>query len=543
MQTVKTTLILVSLMLMSVTSFTQACDDCSYPRVALYDCFIDVSRPADEPDAIIAWQTLFGPAVAARGYIQKNDPMVNCVVWIDGAMINALELQSGKLKFGPEYSNLPAAGSLNSSDYLIKSTVQASGSNYIFTLVLETAESREVVKTIRLGFSANMESADIAGQQAAMQMMPLFETIRKFEIDKRKSDVNVAIRDLWRKNTSDAITVKPKKGVVKTGESVDVEITMIDCDGVPLANRRIIFNDTAVRLKPYTPEMPFIGTRGGDITPRVAITDEAGKVTVQFKAGNKVRIGQIVAWYPHQKPCGRADAFTGSAIVQINPLPPKFWVLNAQITSTTTLRRDTVMNFDMGGMQQVNQSSVRVQTKSRGTIIAVIENLAEDPAKSFHYFSDEAEPLAILVTADGFHDELSTHRETIDGKLSNAGTRSDNVRGFEILKTDIQFDYSPDYKYIGLGLNINAVGSYIEHRYSGDWSDYRNDIDSYSIWCSGGGNALEDPNCKITKTEKGYIINWTFQKNEQKNSNNGTEFITTEGTISATLIPGKDYVK
>jgi hypothetical protein len=511
--------------------------------VALYDCFIDVPRPADDPDAIIAWQTLFWPAVAARGYIQKNDPQKNCIVWIDGAMVNALELQSGKLKFGPEYSNLPASGSLNTSDYLITSTVQASGNNYIFTLVLETAESREVVKTVKLEFNANVESADNTGQKAAMQMMPLFETIKKFEIDKRNSDVNVAIRDLWRKDTSDDITVKPKKGVVKTGESVDVEITMIDCDGVPLANRRILFKDTTVKLKPYTPEMPFIGTRGGEITPRVAITDEAGKVTVQFKAGNKAGVGQIVAWYPHQKPCGRADAFTGSAIVQINPLPPKFWVLNAQITSATTLRRDTVMTFDMGGLQQVNQNSVRVQTKSRGTIIAVIENLAEEPAKSFHYFTDEAEPLAILVTADGFHDEFSMHRETIDGKLSNAGTRSDNVRGFEIFKTDIQFDYSPDYKYIGLGLNINAVGSYIEHRYSGDWSDYRNDIDSYSIWCSGGGNALEDPNCKITKTEKGYIINWTFQKNEQKNSNNGTEFITTEGTISATLTPGKDYVK
>ena len=387
-----------------------------------------------------------------------------------------------------------------------------------------------------------MESATNAGQQAAMQLMPLFETIRKFEIDKRNSDVNVAIRDLWGNNSPDDITVKPKKGVVKTGESVDVELTMIDCDGVALVNRKIIFNDTTIQFS-NTPELPLMGTRGGEITPRVAVTDENGKVTVHFKAGNIAGVGQIVAWYPHQKPCGRAGAFMGSAIVQINPLPPKFWVLNAQITSTTTVRRDTVMTFDMGGMQQVNQNSTRVQTKSQGKIIAAIENTAEEPTKTFHYFTDETEPLAILITAEGFHDEYSMQRETIDGKLYNVGIRNDNVHGFEISTADIQFDYSPDYKYFGLGLNINTVGSYKEHRYAGEWLDYGDDIGSYSIWCTGGGNALEDPNCKITKSDTGYIISWTYKKHEQKSSNYGTEYITTEGSLSATLTPGKDYSK
>ena len=533
----KSTLLLALLVLLRLASFAQACDDCSQPRVAMFDCFVSVARPTENTEEIIAWQTLLWPSAAARGYIRANDSQKNCIVWIDGAMVNALDLQKGKLKFGPEYSNLPPAGSLNSSDYLMTSKVQARGSNNIFTLILETAESREVVKTVELEFSANVKSANNAGQQAAAQMMPLFETIRKFEIDKRNSDVNVAIRDLWRKSSADDITVKPKKSMVKTGESVDVEITMIDCDGVPLANRKIIFNDTTIKVSNNTPELPLQGTRGGKITPLVAITDEAGKVTIQFKAGNKAGVGEIIAWYPHQKPCGRAGALMGTAIVQINPLPPKFWKLNAQITSTTTLIRDTVMTFDMGGLPQVNQSSARVQTKSQGKIIAVVENMAEEPTKTFHYFSEEAEPLAILITAEGFHDVISTQRETIDGKLYSAGTINENVRGFETSRIDIQFDYSPDYKYFGLGLNINAVGSYKEHRFSGEWSDYGNDIDSYSISCAGGGNALKDPNCKIIKSGLVYNISWTFKKNEQKNSNSGTEYITTEGSLSATLTP------
>lgn len=538
----KSTLLIALFLIISVSSFAQPCDECSFPRVALYDCYMFVERPAD-PDSIIAWQTLYWPAAAARGHIRANDPKESCIVWRDGALLNANELQSGKLIFGSEYANVPPSAAINSVDYLITSHVLMHGNKYIFTLFLEAAESREIVKAVDVEFIATVESANNAGKQAAMQMMPLFETIRKFEIDKRNSNVGFAIRDLWRKNTSDDIIVTPKKKLIKTGETVDVEITMIDCDGVPLANRRILFNDTTVQLTPETPEMPLKGTRGGEITPRVAITDKAGKVTVQFKAGNKAGFGQIVAWYPHQKPCGRADAFMGSAMVQIDPLPPKFWVLNATITSSTTLNRDTVMTFDMGGLQQVNRNSVRVQTKSRAKIIAVIENMAEDPTKSFHYFTDEAEPLTMLVIAEGFHDEFSMHRETIDGKLSNAGTRSDNVRGFELLKTDIQFDYSPDSKYFSLGLAINAIGTYVEHRFSGEWSKYVNDVDSYSIWCSGGGDALSDENCSIIKSEKGYIITWSVNKNEQKSSVNGTEYITTVGSISATLTPVQTYQK
>jgi len=528
------TLVFALLILFRIASFAQACGDCSRPSIGLYDCYINIPRPAENPDSIIAWQTLFWPSAAARGYMHTNDPTKDCIGWRDGAMINAIDLQNGKLKFGAEYSNLPPGGPLRSSDYLITSKVQSSGSKYIFTLVLETAISREAVKTVELEFNANVESANNAGEQAAMQMMPLFETIRKFEVDKRNTDKKVAICDL----NPEMITVKPAKKNVDAGESIDVDITMMDCDGVPLANRSIIFVDTAVQVNTNTPLLK--GTIGGEITPRVAVTDESGKVTVKFIAGKKAGIGQIVAWHPHLKPCGRGDTFHGTAIVQINPLPPKYWVLNAQITSIITLNRDTVMTFDMGGLQQINQSSTRVLTKSHGEIIAVFENLAEEPAKSFHYFSDEAEPLAMIVTGEGSHEEFSTHRETIDGKLYSAGIRNDNVRGFEISKVDIQFDYSADYKYIGLGLNINAVGSYIEHLYFDGWADNKGDYDSYSIWCTGGGDALEDKNCRITKSELGYNISWTFKKKEQKNSMNGTEYLITEETLSATLIPVKN---
>ncbi len=207
------------------------------------------------------------------------------------------------------------------------------------------------------------------------------------------------------------------------------------------------------------------------------------------------------------------------------------------------MNRDTLLSFDTGGLIEVRQGSSRVQQKSKGKIIAVIENYSQNPSEQFQYHSDEAEPLAMIATGEGFRDEFVKSIETIDGKLYSADIRSDNVRGSEISNVDIQFDYSPGYEYIGLGLNINAFGSYKGHRYFDEWSDYGSDTDNYSIWCTGGGNALEDADCRITKSETSYSIVWTFKECEQRKGINGTEYITREGSLSATLTPVPQYSK
>ena len=63
----KSTLILVLITVLRTAVFSQACDECSFPRVALYDCQVSAVRP-DDPVSIIAWQTLYWPAAAARGH-------------------------------------------------------------------------------------------------------------------------------------------------------------------------------------------------------------------------------------------------------------------------------------------------------------------------------------------------------------------------------------------------------------------------------------------------------------------------------------------
>jgi len=87
--------------------------------------------------------------------------------------------------------------------------------------------------------------------------MPLLTTIRDFEVNKRNSDVTVAIRDLWNAATPAEIKVTPRKTQINVNESVDVDLEMVDCDDVPLGNRTISFIDTTVS------DMAFPGRRGG----------------------------------------------------------------------------------------------------------------------------------------------------------------------------------------------------------------------------------------------------------------------------------------
>lgn len=369
----KTTVLIALFLIIRVASFAQACDECSFPRVALYDCHMFVVRP-DDPDSIIAWQILYWPAAAARGYIRANDPKESCIVWKDGAMINALELQNNKLIFGSEYSNIPPSGEINSVDYLITSHVSTHGSKYLFTLFLETAVSREVVKTVDIEFSGDVESANNTGKQAAMQMMPLFETIRKFEINKRNTDVHVAISDLGTKNTVDEITIDPEKPSLDPGETIDVTVRMVDCDGVPLANRTIIFKDTTVKLTAETPELPLKGTKGGRVIPDVAVTSASGEVTVRFKAGNISGNAEIVAFYPHLKPCGRADAFMGSAYVIINPHE----YVEGSVTITMT---DTSYYPQKKDHREMKTQSIGIHCRLTGLIIrSRVERYIDDPA-------------------------------------------------------------------------------------------------------------------------------------------------------------------
>ncbi len=260
-----------------------------------------------------------------------------------------------------------------------------------------------------------------------------------------------------------------------------------------------------------------------------------------YIASGEIGDDPVKVEYKYTLPAGEEKYSTDSRTIKI--VKPSLWLLTAKITETYTMERDTLIRFAAGNHPWDTEKHCIVKTVSGGEVTAVIENQAENPEKDFSFNSESGEPIKITVSGNGSNSEFSNYLETIDGKMINADIRKDNVSGQALATANIQFDYSADYKYVGIGINIKAAGSYKGRSFNGEWSDYGEDIKNYTISCSGGGDPANDKNCKITKTATGYHATWTLSQHEQKSSVDGTRHIRTESFLDVTLSPVKKTTK
>ncbi len=520
---------------MGVAARAQNCDPCPRPVVALYDCRVDVPRPANA-DSLAGWSKLFWAGVWARDNLFYQDRMKDCVKWQRVTIVSISNQLDSLFAIGPQKMVLPPEGPVASADYLLTGFVTGEGGRYKLTVTLEAGPSREVIRTVDALFDANLQSAAEAGIAASEAMMPLFDNIRDFELDRRNSDENIAIGEKWMTGNDEEISLKPEKTKVGKGDTVRVEVTITDCDGRPLGHRRILFNDTVVRWKNPDVDLPLKGTQGGEIMPAVVYTDKDGKATVQFKAGNVSGPATIRAWYPHLKPCGKSGLLHGEALIQIESPPSNLWRMNALIINKYSFVRDTVISFSLGGIAGVEDRSVNIERNSIAAVTAIIENMAEDPEKGFYYTSDLVEPVSEMVMGFGYMDDFSRLWETIGGTLIRADIRNDNVRGIAQPGAGMQIEYSAEYRYFGVGVGIKGVGSYHGHHwYSNEWSEYGGTYDDYGLGCSGGGN--EENGCTIVKTGNGYQVTWKLDEAVDEPSLEGTGHIIRKKSMEATLVP------
>lgn len=274
--------------------------------------------------------------------------------------------------------------------------------------------------------------------------------------------------------------------------------------------------------------------------------DAHGIAHAFYTASGETGTDQVKVDYRYTLPDGEEKYVSDSRNIKI--VRPGLWLLTAKITETYTMERDTVISFMAGNLKWDQEKRCNVKEMSGCEVTAVIENQAEDPDKDFSFNSEAGEPVKINVSGNGSRNEFSSYVETIDGKLINADIRNDNVSGSALPGAGIQFDYSAEYKYIGIGIGINAVGSYKGRMFGYGpglpaWSDYGEDIKNYNISCSGGADPANDKNCKILKTATGYHATWKLSQHEQKSSIDGTSHITTESFLDVTISPVKKSAK
>jgi hypothetical protein len=368
---------LLTILLRSEVTIAQSCDQCSHPRLALYDAQILVPRPSTA-DSIVAWWTLQWPMAVVRSTLYNTDPTKGCLTWYDGALVNARDLQGDTLRIGLGYYNLPPSGEMISADYLLTGSVSGSGGSFTLTVNLETAVSREVVLSQSAGYGYDAASQETAGQTIAAAFMPLFQIIRNFEVNKRNTNVTVAIRDIF--TTSQEITVTPKKSKINVGESVDVDIEMIDCDGVQLGNREITFE-----ALPADTILMIPGSTGGTVEPSTVTTDGSGKATVKFTAGSTIGVGQIIAAYRHYKPCGRLSAFIGTAAIVIGQPTKPLWQVHVMIMEHVDRRIDSTWTTVSGSGSHL----VTEITEGAAKIDMLVENSGNDTSSFFFVAYEE----------------------------------------------------------------------------------------------------------------------------------------------------------
>jgi hypothetical protein len=517
--------LLLTFLLWTGTSTAQQCDQCSHPRVALYDAQILVPKPS-AADSIIKWWTLQWPMVVARVTIHNEDPSRDCIIWYDGALVNARDVQGDTLRFGVGHLNLPSAGEVIGADYLLTGSITGSGETFTLNMVLETAVSREVALSQSVTFGYDLTSQESAAQILVAAFSPLFQNIRNYEVNKRNTDITVAIRDMH--STTQDITVTPKKTKLNVGESVDVDIEMIDCDNVPLGNREIYF------IAPPGDSLMLPSSTGGTVEPSSVTTDESGKAKVKFTAGNTTGLGQIVASYTHKKPCGRLSAFLGNGSVVIGQPPKNRWLVNASIYERVDRRIDTI--FSGGG--GTGSETLTDISEGLANIRAIVENGGEDTTSFYFVCYEESGDTFEDVTISGTMEENYFYRYYLDtGLLSlpDASIRVENYFG-AVSPGETGFEFHYPNKPTDVAIVAQCGGTvqgstHIKYTYccpEYHWEE-SNSSTSTGLGVYTEFNADE---CTITKSTYSYSIIGTRTRVTHSGSQKTTRTVVINTTIS-----------
>ena len=330
------------LMLWSLQPVAQQCGNCKQtPKVAGYDLDVQVPQPklnGTDSTGWLEWLRLFWVNKFAHGALFQNNK--NCVRFIQP------ESSEGVLKVGETYTNLPEGNISEFGDYYTTGYVKQQGDGYVMHIELQASCSRKVVAaaTVQFQLLTSGQMAQNIGQQAASQLTPLIDKIRKFELQERENNKYVALATLG----DDDIIIIPKKRNLAQGEQTELDITLKDCDGKVLPNREILFGAGSIS------GMAITGTLGGTVTPSNVTTDANGKAKATFKMGAD-RSAVINAHHLFNLPTGCPYAKVGST--PIGTIPVKVELDYYQNESKTT-KRITLPGIKIKGGNETEETTM-----------------------------------------------------------------------------------------------------------------------------------------------------------------------------------------
>ncbi len=525
--------VLFSILLLLSTigiSYSQQCGQCSYPRIIFYDCTIQVPRPTIQ-DSLSSWWALAWPAFWAHTSIVNDDETGGCISYIDRGSTFSLLSHGDTYLSDVDYANLPPSGAINSADYIFVSYVSGSNGNYTLTLQLQTAVSREVVKSISENFTGDPASREPAGEAAASAFLPLIQTIWNYEVNKRNTDVTVAMCDV-KYQMPNIVTVTPEKTKVDTGETINVNVEMYDCDGAPLGNRTIYFTDTTVN------GLSLKGTTGGKMNPSVVTTDSHGKASVQFTTTQNMGYSHIVAWYPHKKPCGRAGSFMGTADVLTKMAGKNIWVVQGSISSQTITTGDTNVTYVAG--YSTYQRDYQDNASASFIAFFYVDNGSDTTISLADYQEDDPE---FKITISGSEQQDLFYKTDVEaeGVTPDVYIKTEHTVGqlFDYSDTGFEFYYPADPSSTAVGFICGGQGQCTGNIKKTDTNpQFHWDDDSYSVEsdCSISGY-FNGNECTMTRNGNSYSVtgDQTHVEHEYEGADQGTQITKVYNHITAKI--------
>jgi hypothetical protein len=328
-------------------SSAQTCTECKERVIIVYDNEVKIPEPNyasmpvnEQLNAYREWTNLFYIAGGIRNYVQK-DPTADCFRRLDAAFFTEPDSINTTIKSGMGHPNIPpATGSVASGNYIIYGVVTGGGSNYNLQLKLETAKSRELVKEFNIPFAVGFDPIS-TGYKAASNFAPLYTTCLDFEKKKRDGGEPFAIRPTMK--------VIPEKTKLNPNESTNVEFNLTDCDNVPLKNRTI-----------------EIMADAGSFGTSKLTTDESGKCTAKYTAGNDATTDQVTGRLIYRHPTQNSETtYEEDALAYIEVGKTPNWIVDGNY------RFEEKVSFEQTlGLVKINSETIK---RSTGFISAVLD--------------------------------------------------------------------------------------------------------------------------------------------------------------------------
>jgi hypothetical protein len=228
---------------------------------------------------------------------------------------------TGSVNFSASWgqSTLPDSTIVADADYVIASTIIGSPGSYALTVSLRDGASYAHIVDGTSSFgSATPGNVSTAALSALAKILPLTTYIRNYQKSLKSTSPLLLINP--------QIELSPAQLKLKPNTAAAVAITALDCDGSPIAGRRLTLTSTR-----------------GSFNPAVIQTGPDGKASAEFNTGKSGGAAILTATIPNAMSVTRDSIYpSGSATVFVGEVDTtKLWVLEFDIERFGTSYNDT----------------------------------------------------------------------------------------------------------------------------------------------------------------------------------------------------------